>query len=181
MRGGCGRAGIGQARDRPWPQTADRGERSSCSRSKDGSRPRTATARWSCPNVSHQPRAITSAQMSGTPSRDSGIPSVAGNSQASALTATTTLRGERLAAGRCEVVPLAQPGLARRNAYAISRRPRGGCPAGSELVVVHPTSGQQHHLGSHDVPVGQRIAAGALFQLLRSASLNSMRYGLLRA
>src|SRR5215471_12162152 len=110
------------------------------------------------------PLAIASWRNSATDQRDKGRPPRHGNSQASALIATATLGGK---AGRSPATRL----------FVKTRKPQGieaSTPLADDLawhieasrdtVVALSLARQEYDLGSHDLPVGQRVVPRPRFQ-----------------
>src|SRR6266545_929357 len=110
------------------------------------------------------PRRSTSARMSGTNRRDRGTRSVAGSSQAIALTSTTTCGGKdrRPAAAGALLQPL--QALLEEPLAPHGHHVAGGVQAQGDLVVVHPLGGHEHDPGPEDVTIRRRIPPGALLQ-----------------
>ncbi len=111
------------------------------------------------------PWAMTSVAMSGMCRRDRGTPSRAGNSQARALTATTTSGGkDRRSAASGALVQTRQALL--EEAFApLGHDLPASVQAQSDLVVVVSLGGHEDDLGANHISIRQRIATRPRLQL----------------
>lgn len=116
-------------------------------------------------DLRHQARRSTSARMSGTWRRESGIRRRVGSSQAMALISTTSSGGKDRRS--------AHPGTLLKPGESLLEEPLAplrddlppGVQAGGDLVIVEASGGKKHDLGPHYVPIRQRIAAGSRHEL----------------
>src|SRR5574340_118568 len=94
---------------------------------------------------------------SATLSRDSGRPSVAGNSQASALTSTVSPGGEGPGTSWADPLFQARQSLLEEALAPLADHLAPGVQARGDLVVVQAVGGHENHLGPRDLEVRQRI------------------------
>src|SRR5579863_4567863 len=111
------------------------------------------------------PRAATSVAMSGMCRRDSGTPSRDGNSQARALTATTTSGGKDRGSTAPGALLQAGQALLEEALAPLRHDLAAGVQPQRDLVVVVAIGGHEHDLGPHHISIRQRIPTGSRFEL----------------
>ena len=96
--------------------------------------------------------------------RDSGTSCVAGNSQAKALTCTTSSGGKRPGATRSGTFFQSQQAFLKESLSPLANDFTAGVQASSDLVIGPAFGGVEDHSGANDLAIWQRIFGGYCFQ-----------------